>query len=302
MKRKREFKREYVPVVIASILLVLLVIALIFAIFYDKKDFDINIPEENGMLNEILVDTSESLCDSKMMQKLYKKANDVKITYKPVKKVTSTGVDLDSNEDIEVESYVYEVTISNISEDIYLIIKNDNIYTKEEVKTIKYTDTEKGKYVFTTDYTELLVTYETSIYSAEKSCKDELYRKFTFITPIYNRFYDMYTCVSYPNFKWCQQFITEDVPSYQEFQTELKKYAKSEKITTTNIFDSMHGKTTTKKGTNNKTDNKNNNDKDNKKESEGLSTKTIIMVSIIGGLVILIVIVTSVILIGRRKK
>lgn len=298
MKRKREFKREYVPVVIASILLVLLVIALIFAIFYDKEDFDINVPEENGMLNEILVDTSESLCDSKTIQKLYNQANDVKVTYKPVKKVTSTGVDLDTNEDVEVESYVYEVTISNITEDIYLIIKNDNIYFKDIVKTIKYADTKKGKYVFTTDYTELLVTYEVSVYSAEKSCKDELYRKFTFITPIYNRFYDMYTCVSYPDFKWCQQFITEDVPSYQEFQTELKKYAKSERITTTNIFDSMHG-TTTKKAANDKTDN---NDKNNKKESEGLSTKTIIIVSIIGGLVILIVIVTSVILIGRRKK
>ena len=294
MKMKREFKREYVPVVIASILLVLLVIALIFAIFYDKEDFDINIPENEAVKNEILVDTSNSLCDSKTIKKLYNDADAIGLTYKEKKEVVAQGNNQETFEEEDVYGYVFDVELTNITKDFYLVIKSDNPYEKNEA-TIKYEDTKKGKYTFTTKYTDVVVTYEVSIYANVDKCKDELFRKFTFVTPIYNRHGDLGVCQHYPDFKWCKKFITEDVPSYQEFYYELDKYIKKEKITTTMDY-MLNLTTSTKKvATGNNGDKKQDGDKEK-------DDNTIVIVSVVAGVLVAIVIGTSIVLIRRRRK
>lgn len=295
MKRKREFKREYVPVVIASILLVLLVIALIFAIFYDKDDFDIEIPENEAIKNEILVDTSESLCDTNTIKKLYNDADKITLTYKEKEEVVGKGMDQDTNEEVDVYGYVFDVELTDITDDFYLVIKSDNPY-EENNATIKYSDTKDGTYTFTTKYTDVIVTYEVSIYANVEDCKDELFRKFTFVTPIYNRFGDLGVCQQYEDFKWCKKFITEDVPTYQEFYYELDKYIKKEKITTTQdyLMNMTSSSKTTKKASSS-------NNGESKQDDE-TDKKTVIIISVVAGVLVAIVIGTSVVLIRRRRK
>ena len=296
MKRKREFKREYVPVVIASILLVLLVIALIFAIFYDKDDFDINVPENEAIKNEILVDTYESLCDSKTIKKLYNDADKITLKYKEKEEVVGKGLDQETDEEVDVYGYVFDVQLTNITDDFYLVIKSDNPYEKNEA-TIKYSDTKKGEYTFTTKYTDVVVTYEVSIYTNVEQCQNELFRKFTFVTPIYNRFADLGICQHYKDFKWCKKFITEDVPSQQDFYYQLDKYIKKEKITTSQdyLLNMTSSRKTTKKASSS-------NNGEDKQNGEKTDNNTVIIVSVIAGVLVAIVIGTSVVMIRRRRK
>lgn len=233
-KKKEFFNKKYIPVVGLSILLLFLIISLGIVFTYEKKDYNIDVPEEEVEVVDKVVDTSNSLCSKKEVNNLYQTANKVGITYNTVKKVVSKGIDMQTGKEVDVLGYVQKVDITNVTDDIYIVVNNDNATSKQKNLKLSAKDAKDGVITYFTEYTNDVVKYSMKIYSSTGDCANELFREFEFVTPIYNRYYDMDICENYREFKYCQKFITEDRPTQQEFQVALAAYQKENKVTTSN--------------------------------------------------------------------
>lgn len=238
--KERKFKREYIPIIGLALFLLLLIAVLIIVFLWEKKDYNINVPADEFIANEILVDTSDSLCDEATVSKLYSDFSEVEFKWEPVEIETGNGVDQATGEKVPVYTYVYDVTFDNVTEDMYIIIENDNRRTqKDQIKLTYEKDAKDGKITYRTEVTELVITYTVSIYAAKHDCKDELFRKFTFQTPIYNKWHAIDVCANYPEFKYCSKFLTEHTPTDDTFFKELYAWGESNKIKITSFYDTL---------------------------------------------------------------
>ena len=96
--KEKKFKREYVPVIILALILILLLVILILVFMWEKKDFDIRVPEEEYIANEILVDTSNSACGESTVSKLYQDFSEVEFKWTPVEIERDNGADQTNNQ------------------------------------------------------------------------------------------------------------------------------------------------------------------------------------------------------------
>lgn len=236
------FKKEYIPVIGLSILLVFLVVGLVFVFNYEKDDYEIDLPEEDVKVVEKVVDTSDSMCSEKEVNNLYQTANKVSIKYEPVKKVVGEGIDMETGEKVKTLGYVQKVEIRNLSDDVYVIIDSNNKLSKQHNLKLTSGDAKDGVLTYFTEYTNDLITYTIRVYSSKGDCVDELFREFEFKTPIYNRYSAMDICKNYPNFKYCQKYIEEDRPTQEQFQVALAAYQKENKVTTNNAGEIIDSK------------------------------------------------------------
>ena len=234
VKKKSAFKKDYIPIIGLVALLPVLIVILVLVSLYDKKDYEINVDEEPVNVVDKLVDTSDSMCSEKEVNNLYQTANKLSVTYQPVKKIVGHGIDMETGNKVDTYGYVQKVDIRNLTEDMYLIVNSNNALSKQKNLKLTIKDVKDGVLTYFTEYTNDLITYTIKVYSSKGDCADELFREFEFKTPIYNRFSAMDICDNYPNFKYCQKYITEDRPTQQEFQVALAAYQKENKVTTAN--------------------------------------------------------------------
>lgn len=300
MKKESKMKREYVPVIALIALLILLLVLLVIVIIYDKKDFKLpEIEEYNFVTNEMVVDTSNSKCDSKEIQELYNLANKIKFTYDYELVEIGTGINVMTGEREPIKGYVFNIELNNLTDDVYFTIKNDNAWTEKEIVTIKPDQYKKGKYTYQTEYTDDMVTYTMQVYSNKGDCIGEMFRKFTFETPIYNRIAKMDICTEFPEFEYCKLFINKDVPSMDQFYEALYKYIDKEDI---DISESKYLQAVPEKDQNGNiipTTKKPSKPTDDKKDKDNKSNIGL-YVGIIGGIIAVGAIVTVVII--KRKR
>ena len=69
-KERKPFKREYIPVIIAVIVLIGLITGLVFVILDKKEDFDVKIDEEIKNTEDLKVDTSVTKCNNEDSKKV----------------------------------------------------------------------------------------------------------------------------------------------------------------------------------------------------------------------------------------
>ena len=300
VQKERKFKKEYIPVIVLALILILLLTLLVVVIMYEKKDYKLpNMPEYEYVTNEILVDTSNSTCSAVEIDKLYQSANKVTFKYAEERVVVGKGVDVITGEEEPTYGYVFNVQFSNITEDIYIRITNDNLFTEKKIVQIKAKDAEEGKYTYQTEYTDDVVTYTVEIYTSNEHCQGELFRKFTFETPIYNRLAGMDLCQEFKEFEYCQKFITKDRPSMDQFYEKLYAYIEKEKI---DVSDSMYIATTTKKNPNKTTSKTTTSKEENKKPQDNKKDDSILLYACIGGAVVLVAVVAIVVIVRRKRK
>lgn len=128
----------------------------------------------------------------------------------------------------EIDFYVkgFKIDILNITEDIYVKVRNDH---DSSVLTFYYKDTNEGIATFQTKNSDALITYTVEIYSNKYSCVGEKFREFTFTTPMYNDYSQLQVCTDYPEFYYCQEFISSENVGWDTFYSNLEKY-KEEKV------------------------------------------------------------------------
>ena len=222
MKKHRErkpFKREYIPVIIAVIILIGLIAGLVFVILDKKEDFDVKIDKEIKNTEDLKVDTSGTKCNNEDSKKVKDAAQKIEVSYTIKNMSVGTSIDIDEPDMPEVEEYDYgfEIAIKNITEDIYVVVKNDY---SNDVFTYHYADTENGVKTFESIATDEAVNFTFEVKSENVNCKDEDYRKITLTTPIYNLYYRYQFCSDNPKSKVCKMFVNEKI-SAKEFATEV---------------------------------------------------------------------------------
>ena len=218
-KERKPFKREYIPVIIAVIVLIGLITGLVFVILDKKEDFDVKIDEEIKNTEDLKVDTSGTKCNNEDSKKVKDVAQKIEVSYTIKNMLVGTSIDIDEPDMPEVEEYDYgfEIAIKNITEDIYVVVKNDY---SNDVFTYHYADTENGVKTFESIATDEAVNFTFEVKSENVNCKDEDYRKITLTTPIYNLYYRYQFCSDNPKSKVCKMFVNEKI-SAKEFATEV---------------------------------------------------------------------------------
>lgn len=301
LKEKREFKREYIPVIVTGVILILLVGALVFMLFY-KGNLDLEeVPKDSGhKVDELNVEVDKDKCSTDLIKRLSDEANKIKMSYK---EKTIQGdlyeVDDDSGENFYTYDHVWNVVFENVTDNFYLKITNDS---DDTVKTITKDTLQDGKWAFDTLVDDDVVTYTISVISNPEGCQEQVFRKLELKALIFNVWSSSSKCSVYKDFKYCQRWIGEDTPTLDEFERELTKYKKEHpeikdknsygvEVPTTNNSSS----TTTKNNSKEDTSNKNEINKENNK-------KTIDNKLIYASIAILVIVVGVVIVVLLRKN
>lgn len=304
---KREFKREYIPVIITGLILIILVGALIFMISYKGNLKLEEVPNNSGHeVNEFNVDIDKDKCSNDLIKQLTKEAKKIEMEYKD--KTIRSEFPIEEAEEANDENlysfqYVWTVFFKNMTDNFYLKITNDKT---DEVKTITKDTLVDGKWQFDTEQTGEVITYTISVISNVDNCNEQVFRKFELKALIYNAWHTFSKCSVFPEFKYCQKWTDENLISLNKFNSELKKYKKQHpEIKDVNSF-GVNPPTTTKaedkseqaneenKTTSKKEDNsKEKNNKENKEEKNNY---------LVYGAVAIIVIAVGVVIVILLKK
>lgn len=308
LKEKKEFKREYIPVIATGIILILLVGALVFMIFY-KGNLDLEeVPTDSGhKVDELNVEVDKDKCSTDLIKKLSNEANKINMSYK--EKAIQADIyeaDDDSGENFYTYDHVWNVTFNNVTDNFYLKITNDS---DDTVRTITKDTLVDGKWAFDTIVDDDVVTYTISVISNPEGCKEQVFRKFELKALIYNSWSNSSKCSLYKDFKYCQRWIDEDTLTIDKFESELAKYIKAHpEIKEENPFgvsipttaSSTNGTDKTNSTTKNSSkDNSSNKDNETNKDN---NKKTIDNKLVYAGIAILIIVVGVVIVVLLKKK
>lgn len=171
--------------------------------------------------------SAASTCDYETQVKLNSEAANIKASYevKEIKTGKKIEADLGDEEYIDETYQGVEVSIYNMTENLYLTVMNT---LTNETKTYHYEDTDNGsiKLVRGEDGLEDIVTYQITIYSNHNDCKDEELKKINLVTPKYNSFSADALCEGSSKY-YCQEYVTEDLNmTYDDF---LKQAANNNK-------------------------------------------------------------------------
>lgn len=147
-------------------------------------------------------------CSNSDVKDLYTAASYVKAAYEVFDNSTIKEFTYgDSTKSIIMPNFTFEITIYNISEELFVKIK-DNV--TESYITIEHSDTNDGNYVFTNDDFGCIYKYTVDIYSAKEGCYGEKIKTITFVKPKYNA-YSQYTfCENSSNY-YCQKFAEKEL-------------------------------------------------------------------------------------------
>ncbi len=119
---------------------------------------------------------------------------------------------------IEVVDNAAVSTIYNLTEDLYLVVRNMN--TQEEI-TYHYADSVNGTITWQSFDLSQIVSYEIKIFSNHEDCFGDELAKLKIVSPKLNDYYFMPYCQGV-NHYYCKQFITEELNLTEE---QLKNLA-----------------------------------------------------------------------------
>ena len=236
------FKREYIPVIIALLILGLLIAALVYTITYKPKTKDQYYEENSVATDEVIVDTSNTVCTEEVNNKIKEDANNVKIKYEVVSDYyfgKADELDTDLNGDgefgeIDIYGPALRISIEGITDNVYVKLENDLDY---QVQTYKASDAQDGIVKFDQTENAYIRTYDVKVYSANTECGEVLFREFTFKLPRLNELRQTNACSEYPDMKMCSSFVWEqDEPTlrnaitkeYKEFKREAEEKKQQE--------------------------------------------------------------------------
>ncbi|MDE6292149.1 MAG: hypothetical protein K2L98_00550 [Bacilli bacterium] len=290
-KERKPFKREYIPIILAVLILFLLVGALIYLIGHDFKFEEETVDPNQHEQQEVLIDNSNSRCSKDQLNELYKIAENIKVNTEMIEIEDTENMVFDQENDVFIPgiSVVPVIKFDNLDPKVYIFMSNDYNSKTEEIKS------EKKNVEMNGIHADKIVEYTIEVRANDYDCKGDAVRKFTVKTPIYNSFSEMDVCVDYPDYEYCKEYIAEDLPTMHDFQLGLQKYKKTLKTTVTPKF----------------TDESTPNDKTNQvtttsgtvdKKEEKKDNKTIIYI-IIGAIVLLVgVAIVTLILIKKKRS
>ena len=142
--------------------------------------------------------------------------NDCSFTLLSDLKKIANNVDISYEYHIVDDEVSFDVTIANITEDIYFKLFGSNI-------SYHYSDTDNGVITFKNYVSGV---HKFAFYSENSECANERLSIRTVDLPYYNKYYDYEICSKVPNYKLCQKWVKYD-GTFEDFSNSVKKYIKS---------------------------------------------------------------------------
>ena len=233
-REKKSFNREYIPLVFAVLFLIALVVALVYAIMYKPEKTVIN--ELYSMATEELpVDITNIACSNDLSNAISDDANNIKVRYEELSDYVlgkTYEVESDMNGDgvlgeIDDVGYAIRVTISGITDNVYVKITND---VDDELRLYKRSDTDNGVVYFDLTNNSQESNYNVKVYSNGMECGNILYREFNFKLPRWNYIFAYPFCRDHEDLECCKPFVFDKSSNqmYTEYKKELERITAEE--------------------------------------------------------------------------
>lgn len=171
---------------------------------------------------------AKATCDTTEMNRLRSLASNVKTSYKEVFEPMEDGTFTppDGLTDEMIEDYVayrtlFEVYITNLTEDLYIEVK-DTI----SGKTTKYTykDSNNGTITIKNYNIEVINKYTISIYTTNTDCSNSKIRTIEMKTPRFNNYSALDYCQNNKEYYMCHMYVDYDLPPMEDFVKKINKY------------------------------------------------------------------------------
>lgn len=175
---------------------------------------------------------AESACSYSEQAELNDIVANVKASYEVVDVPAGKTLDVDHpNADgtfpeVDKVTKNFKISILNITDDIYVKVTNNQ---DNEVLNFKSSDLVDGIATFQTTRKYNLVTYKFEVYANKYSCIGEKFREFTITTPMYNAYSKKEACKENQDFFYCQEFISTENISADEFYNKINEYKEQKK-------------------------------------------------------------------------
>ena len=170
-----------------------------------------------------------SVCSYEKQKELSKTASNVKVTFEEAEGIVDPeNYHVPEGEDPETFVVYYDyfkIKILNLTETIYIKLENS---VNDEVKYIRYEDTNEGSFVLDWKNLKEVTTFNYTIYSSTKTkCPNEEIKKGVLTTPMLNGNYTNVICQEIPDFNLCKKYITADI-SEEKFRQLAEEYLKKQ--------------------------------------------------------------------------
>lgn len=135
-----------------------------------------------------------------------------------------TSTDPDSGEEITGTSYLGMIDVYNLTSDIYAILEYDSSKYR-----LDYDPETDGEVSYSTGGMGKVKQYTISIYPVDTECGKKAIRQINVTVPRANQYYNESICSDYPDYFYCQEFMTADDIAYIDFVNGINEYAKTHK-------------------------------------------------------------------------
>lgn len=176
-----------------------------------------------------VVNVNAAECSYEKQVELNNIASTVKATYEEVEIDTGeTTIVTENTEEhkmgdvIKITKPGFAVKILNISNDIGVTIEDS--YSNS--KTYYYSDTDNGSLTLEAVPADDVITYTISVFGFTNDCAGTELRTITVVTPVYNSYSEYLACDNYPEYEYCQKYLTTNTDiSFDKFTEGLNQYA-----------------------------------------------------------------------------
>ena len=116
------------------------------------------------------------------------------------------------------------IDVYNLTSDIYAILEYDSSKYR-----LDYDPETDGEVSYSTGGMGKVKEYTISIYPVDTECGKKAIRQINVTVPRANQYYNESICSDYPDYFYCQEFMTADDIAYIDFVNGINEYAKTHK-------------------------------------------------------------------------
>ena len=170
-------------------------------------------------------------CTNEEKARLKKEASQVKMVYEEASEVYYRGpLPEVGDEEYELTRDYFKLVLSNISEEMYVIIKNDQ--NKDEIY-VPYSVLLDGVYKYDVKNIKKIIKWTYDVYSTNSSeCKNEKLFTGYLTTPKLNPIYYTSRCTDVTDLAACEKYLKEDleeealIKSFEDYQNKKEEQKK----------------------------------------------------------------------------
>ena len=184
-----------------------------------------------SLLAGVQIANAASICSYTEQAELNEIASTVKLNYEVVEYGTGEfGIEevegQDGYNEVEIMAEMLKINIINITKDIYVEVKINNSNTG---KIYHFIDSDNGTVSIEQKSTNMISTYQVTIYSNYNNCIGDKLKTIELKTPMYNELSENGLCEGVTDLFYCQRYVLSPIElTDEEFMDLMQDKVKEE--------------------------------------------------------------------------